>query len=455
MTIKRENYQTLLKYVKLLPEQSDKKIKHNFREYAYLLPFPTREPERATFLTGIEPVLGEFVRKISGVDGVALYTDQEQIVSKLISIVDIQEEDIPYFKELFNNYLEKENNQLKIFHPYAYHFLSLSEGNSSKGEQLIGKFIHDIFRDGSEIKEFFTKNDVDDLLSKLILDNLGELTPKEEKVTFHTKLPHISKMFREDFNVLIRNKESFTKKFPLFLAYYYFFYITQLILKINQGFKARLDEITPIYWFLDFEPSSKDRKGYKEGYSMISHEKNSLLPHINTLAHLNILAGSTDSLLYNELEEYIEGSNQMYVMNEMLKDWIKRYRRETMQSDIEDLPDEFQSLVKILRESIYQGIDQAPMTRYIKSVETIGKKYFLKRRIGYALNATQELILLMTSFAIKEDHMPLNDVFEFLESRGLYFDRYSKEEIVAMFDRLNLMDKKSDSGDAQYVKSIL
>ena len=41
------------------------------------------------------------------------------------------------------------------------------------------------------------------------------------------------------------------------------------------------------------------------------------------------------------------------------------------------------------------------------------------------------------------------------ERRGLFFDRYSKEEIVNLLNTWNLIDKKSDSGDAQYVKQIL
>ena len=36
----------------------------------------------------------------------------------------------------------------------------------------------------------------------------------------------------------------------------------------------------------------------------------------------------------------------------------------------------------------------------------------------------------------------MKQVFIDLEARGLFFDRYSKEEIVQLFDKLNLIDKK-------------
>ena len=51
--------------------------------------------------------------------------------------------------------------------------------------------------------------------------------------------------------------------------------------------------------------------------------------------------------------------------------------------------------------------------------------------------------------------MALKEVFLQFERRGVYLDRYSKEAVVDLFDKVNILDKKSDSGDAQYVKPIL
>ena len=61
----------------------------------------------------------------------------------------------------------------------------------------------------------------------------------------------------------------------------------------------------------------------------------------------------------------------------------------------------------------------------------------------------------MTALCVKDKKIRLNQLFEEYEKRGLFFDRYSKEEIIKLLTKLNLIDKKSDSGDAQYVKPIL
>lgn len=49
----------------------------------------------------------------------------------------------------------------------------------------------------------------------------------------------------------------------------------------------------------------------------------------------------------------------------------------------------------------------------------------------------------------------LVDLYKEYERRGLYLDNTSKEYLQEFFTKLNLIDKKSDSGDAQYVKRIL
>ena len=65
------------------------------------------------------------------------------------------------------------------------------------------------------------------------------------------------------------------------------------------------------------------------------------------------------------------------------------------------------------------------------------------------------MLLVITTLCVKDKKIKLNQLFKEYERRGLFFDRYSKNEIVKLLNELNLIDKKSDSGDAQYVKPIL
>ena len=83
---------------------------------------------------------------------------------------------------------------------------------------------------------------------------------------------------------------------------------------------------------------------------------------------------------------------------------------------------------------------------------------FAKRRgqLGYNLNMTEDDIILMTKICINNnERMRLNKLFDEFELRGIFFDRDSKTKIVQLYEKLNLLEKKSDSGDAQYVRSVL
>lgn len=72
------------------------------------------------------------------------------------------------------------------------------------------------------------------------------------------------------------------------------------------------------------------------------------------------------------------------------------------------------------------------------------------------LNISEETLIFITKISIKDqEQMRLNDVFKEFEHRGIFLDDLSKEQVADYYERLNLIEKKSDSGDAKYVKRIL
>lgn len=79
-----------------------------------------------------------------------------------------------------------------------------------------------------------------------------------------------------------------------------------------------------------------------------------------------------------------------------------------------------------------------------------------RRKSGLVLNLTERDIIFLTKIAIKDkEKIRLIDLYKEYEYRGIFLDNTSKEYLQEFFTKLNLIDKKSDSGDAQYVKRIL
>ena len=96
--------------------------------------------------------------------------------------------------------------------------------------------------------------------------------------------------------------------------------------------------------------------------------------------------------------------------------------------------------------------------KYINKLYEFYRSRWLKNRkkAGLVLNLTERDIIFLTKISIqKRDRIRLVDLFKEFEKRGVYLDNISKGLLQEFFTRLNLLDKKSDSGDAQYVKRIL
>ena len=65
-------------------------------------------------------------------------------------------------------------------------------------------------------------------------------------------------------------------------------------------------------------------------------------------------------------------------------------------------------------------------------------------------------MIFLTKICLRdEEKIRLNDLYKAYEYRGIFLDSTTKEYLQDFFTKLNLIDKKSDSGDAQYVKRIL
>lgn len=448
----------------ILGVKSDKKsLKHTINKHAKFFPFMTRGTERPKYKEGFGGVLGAFTRNISGLS-LTQVLNYDELVKNMHKDVNVRDEDRSHLEQILRMFLLDKNGNLKVFHPYMFQYLPLSKGSESKGEREIAKFLSDVLIVGDkQYRTFFLGNQSEDLISKLVLSNLGGLEESVLEMKYETKLKHITELFKGDFKFLYQHEDYFKSHYGLFVSYYYFFYITQATLKMAQKTKGDFQSNNEVFYTLDWESTSKNRKGYSLGYRTIKDSSRNLLIDVNVLEQLNVLFG-TESQTYPELKETYEGlcDGDKALLKKMLKEWILEYRI------ILELPErtgswgmDYDDLVIGLFDSIYETYSkstmQGPQSRYPLAIEEVGKKYFIKTRgsLGYMLNMSQDMLLLFTALSLKDERKSLKQVFGELESRGFYFDRYSQEEIVNLYDKLNLLDKKSDSGDAQYVKPIL
>ncbi|SCN26408.1 DNA phosphorothioation-dependent restriction protein DptG [Clostridium sp. N3C] len=341
---------------------------------------------------------------------------------------------------------------------------------SSKAEEKIASFLYSIFFDDTLrdlVKKHYDKK-VDNILYKLVLNALPDLVEKQYSIDMYLNyLPFIKELFIKDFEFLIQHEELYKNSLKRFLEYYYMFYVSQLSMKLSNFEKADLTRPEKIYYSLSWESLSKNRTAYKFGWDLLKNSVNSLFSHAITLEFLNH-HGMNKQLGYVELYNLFQSDDQKLIADQiehLYQEYTKRIKdKEWSQfkyNDIDSGNEAFNKVYKLFNAIEYQ-FQKSSRTRAYEAYKNWYIKFvqdnFAKRRgaLGYCLNITEEDIILMTKICIKKDEkLKLSVLFEKFERRGLFFDKDSKIKIIQLFEKLNLLEKKSDSGDAQYVRSVL
>lgn len=428
-----------------------------------LLPYAANEK---TLVYDFSGVLGSFSRCISDKEIKGEF-NCEEFIEEVAEQVGEYEGNLSEetFKDIIRTIFIKEENLVN------FDIKTLNYISSTNADEKIARFLYSVLVDENIKKEALNHYDIegDNILYKLVLKALPILKEKQYQMDeYKCYIPYIKEIFIKDFRFLIKNEELYKNSLKRLLEYYYMFYVSQLSIKLDQFENAELDKVEKIYYTLSWESTSKNRTAYRLGWNLLKNKVNSLFSHAITLELLNT-NNCKEQLGYTELSE-IYSTLDKSELEENLKKVVDAY-----QNQVKDVSwDEFkitskQSSVNGFNEvyRLYDSLEyqferkdsrnrayKAYRNWFIKFVE----KNFAKRRgaLGYNLNLTEDDIILMTKICINDKKkLKLNVLFEEFEKRGLFFDMDSSKKIIQLYEKLNLLEKKSDSGDAQYVRSVL
>lgn len=458
---------------------NDKK-KHDTGRVADILPFQSKRTDNLN--TQFHKMIGEYVRHITGVrvDEKAISSDLREFESgknilseHIASKIEFEDDEAKYdFVRFIDEYLFNQE-RMNTIHPYLFNFVPI-EKNLTNEFGKYARFLQDTLLQGDpEISEFFNQKEADDILTELIITNLDVLTKKVgtlnvQKGSYQPLLVHISNLYKEDLRFLSKHKEYFIQAFPQMTHYYAFMYATQLLWNLEQYEKGDMKEVFPFYYAFEWESITRRRKAADplEGYKFIQERAENLFPHIHTLSQLShnklndkYLEDEPWSVMsYHEIYNKVIEKGEDYA-SQFLRDinnWITDYSawaKIPQPNEAFTLRKAFETLFKCLKE----GTSTTVAIKYGKNIEDLGSSMFLKRRgsIGYVLNLKHDFILMLVAVSVKNERIPLNQLYKEMERRGIALDYYSRQELVNLLDSHNILDKKSDSGDAQYVKPIL
>ena len=85
----------------------------------------------------------------------------------------------------------------------------------------------------------------------------------------------------------------------------------------------------------------------------------------------------------------------------------------------------------------------------------LGIKLYEKRREHSVLTLDEDMLLFLIAMMAKDERIRMEELFKRFHDYGIDFSFQTKNAISDYLMKLNLLERKSDSGEAQYVRIVL
>lgn len=464
-----EEFKKNFKWKSLDEKSSDScRIYHIPDQRFKLFPFKATGKTQSPIVTEMEEVIGEFIKIAMNVT--TPNTDFDSVIERVIEETDIEKEDIQSLSDIINALFYK-NGQFVANNIGMYVFKGNSDNKSVPRHAV---FLNDVLRvDNADKREIDTAmhSYPYNALERLMTDCIGTNENSEERVSssYFVVYEDAANKFKEDLHFMLKNEMSSPQELSNLLALYYLYYTSQTCIALDHFGNGSRNDQTKLFFALDWEKVSANRECCRGGWKLLHENVNNIFCHSITLELLNQIEDTDTMIDYIKLSEMIargafddeETANEIEKIEQIYIDAIGDY------PDFDSIPfyesnsstgTAVQHLFECVKRQFLNTDRKRANEAYVEKLTEFYKNRWLKNRkkAGLVFNLTESDIIFLTKISIQNrDRIRLIGLFKEYEKRGVYLDNISKGLLQEFFTRLNLLDKKSDSGDAQYVKRIL
>jgi len=280
---------------------------------------------------------------------------------------------------------------------------------------------------------------------------------QDDNIINKSYLEFLKDNFEQDFLFLLETQEYFLENIDRFIKFYIFIYSSQLALNLKPHFLEQ-PKSRELYFILNTEKTSQERKKLvNHSYKTLFDKVGYVFPYLSALGILSNLSNKNDLRFY-QLPKLIKDSEE----NAKIIDKFTNKFQEKRQIEIKKLNSKnIKEALNNFVDSVYQEFFDKSNSKY-----TVFKKYknafekqiakdFIQNRgrFGKVCVLDQEMVLFITNLSIgrDRDYLYFEELIKEFEKRGVYFDYKSKEALLALFERVENIERKSDSGDSIYV----
>lgn len=373
---------------------------------------------------------------------------QEQFIEKSIKKFHEKIEDTKYINVIKDIYFS--NNSIPHLLPLMYLSNPKLDTKTKKTFSIFAQMMQPSQSKPMSNQQLnFIEQDIFSLFNEHIEDKWHDLQS-------NSYLYFLDNTFTQDFIYLLSNQHYFHTQIDRFLKFYMFIYSSQLALNIHDK-PLEKPSSQELYFILNQEKASSERKNLtNNGYKILSSKIKSLFPYLSLLENIS------DVIEDKDLKYYHFNDIERTTMNiQVIENLTKAYRESKSLSpeltSASTLEEAVQSLLNTTKEQ-FRTDKKAVLDRFLTAFEKQIAQPFIQTRgrSGKVTVLDQDTILLLTNLSIgNEKPVRFQELMMEFEKRGVFFDAKSRDALLELYERVGNIDRKSDSGDAVYVKSTI
>lgn len=433
----------------------------------------------------LKGITGEFFRDLKRTDtSISNYVKdaEEKVVLELIK-QGASEYTVEQLKCIMKDLMCLGNN----FRPIEASFLQYypldkrDDGKVTKygaGQRRIAIYLTSMITDRDNYKDSKTPSNILTLTIKQALDSAEQ--PAKEKHNHYYILPFIKRQFENDLKWFLQQDDYVIIKYiDLFLYFYACYSVAQTIMSLDAHNKVNknLEKPEICYFILSHEPASDKRFAVTQGWSAKfktryiekMYGRMQCLDILNTIAKENEeeVVGLYPDILkrfscvpFEENRKNCEETLKYYIKekSEILKKRDSETNKNYMDATTECSLESYEDFFRKLETACIKLQSQTYQSKFSTQIIDLFKIRLLQQRRGRGqavLVLDDEMLPFLIALITRENRCKLKELYNKFAEYGICFDNKTKEQIAIKLQKLNVLERKSDSGEAQYAKVIL
>lgn len=453
----------------------------NWQEGIKLLPFNSNPASAYDKKCGLHGTTGEFFRlwdndgtkEIEDFENSAVEPVKEYLVSQKQMPTTQVSEFVRMMRDIMfvNGNLNITDSAFIKYLPLVPNDERISDRDKKKykdGQKKLANYLYSML---SDEMQNLGHSDTRNLFTKILQEALTPFggVSDNSKERDYVVLPFIKKSFEKDLGWMLEQEESVKVKYLHLLLHFYACYaVTQAIVRITAKDTQSKDIPVPFYFILNSERASVNHDAVVRGwsYQIPKSSLDKLYGKSQALDILNSVLGGNIGFYNNIFEKLIQTDfeENRELCNKLLSKYQEEKRevfnRRTSESgSIEEIEIDVHSYAEFIStlEHLCTGL-QSPsyVSRMRKKViDLLSVRFLQSRRGNFVLVLDNEMLTFLVALFTKSKKTKLENLYKLFNSYGIYFNRGTRLAIEEYLLKLNLLDRKSDSGEAQYVTVIL